>query len=261
MTTMAALLGALPLALGTGQGHELRRPLGITIIGGLIASQLLTPYTTPVVYLLLDRLRIRLVAQQISRWPEKATSRNEKSKSAPAGSTGCHGLLIQWRSARWSLLGMVLSVTSCRVVGPNYVRPSAPSPNAYREQLPSNFKEAGWKGVGTPNDQLAKGKVVGDFQRPAVERARTAGEHLQPERDRGRCGACREARCGPVLAAKAGLYPTVTGNAAVTGVRTSIPSNSSALAEIPLTGTASWVPALWGQIHRDRGIPAWLRRR
>lgn len=59
MTTMAALFGALPLALGTGTGSELRRPLGITIIGGLIVSQMLTLYTTPVVYLYLDRLRVR----------------------------------------------------------------------------------------------------------------------------------------------------------------------------------------------------------
>ena len=58
MTTMAALLGALPLALGSGTGSELRRPLGITIVGGLIVSQLLTLYTTPVVYLYLDRLRV-----------------------------------------------------------------------------------------------------------------------------------------------------------------------------------------------------------
>ncbi len=59
MTTMAALLGALPLALGTGTGSELRQPLAITIIGGLIVSQMLTLYTTPVVYLTLDRLRLR----------------------------------------------------------------------------------------------------------------------------------------------------------------------------------------------------------
>jgi multidrug efflux pump len=58
MTTMAALLGALPLALGTGTGSELRRPLGVTIVGGLIFSQMLTLYTTPVVYLYMDKLRV-----------------------------------------------------------------------------------------------------------------------------------------------------------------------------------------------------------
>ena len=64
MTTMAALLGAMPLAFGFGDGSELRRPLGIAIVGGLVMSQLLTLYTTPVVYLYLDRLRLWLDARR-----------------------------------------------------------------------------------------------------------------------------------------------------------------------------------------------------
>jgi multidrug efflux pump len=59
MTTTAALLGGLPMALGEGVGSELRRPLGIAIIGGLLLSQVLTLFTTPVIYLYLDRLQLR----------------------------------------------------------------------------------------------------------------------------------------------------------------------------------------------------------
>lgn len=76
MTTMAALLGALPLAIGSGVGSELRHPLGITIIGGLVLSQVLTLYTTPVVYLAFDRLARR------------ATSRRQRIAPADAWSTG-----------------------------------------------------------------------------------------------------------------------------------------------------------------------------
>jgi multidrug efflux pump len=67
MTTMAAMLGGLPLALGRGTGSELRRPLGITIVGGLIVSQMLTLYTTPVIYLYLDRMRLWVNEKRAAR--------------------------------------------------------------------------------------------------------------------------------------------------------------------------------------------------
>ena len=72
MTTMAALLGGLPLALGGGTGSELRRPLGITIVGGLIVSQAVTLFTTPVIYLYMDRF---------SSWLERV--RHGKNERAP----------------------------------------------------------------------------------------------------------------------------------------------------------------------------------
>ena len=67
MTTMAALFGAVPLAVGTGMGSELRRPLGITIIGGLLVSQVLTLYTTPVIYLFMDNLRLKIQGDKRAR--------------------------------------------------------------------------------------------------------------------------------------------------------------------------------------------------
>jgi multidrug efflux pump len=67
MTTMAAMLGAVPLALGAGDGAEMRQPLGIAIVGGLLVSQMLTLYTTPVVYLYLDRFGL-WARPRFARW-------------------------------------------------------------------------------------------------------------------------------------------------------------------------------------------------
>jgi multidrug efflux pump subunit AcrB len=69
MTTMAALLAGVPLAFGSGTGSELRRPLGISIIGGLIVSQVLTLYTTPVIYLLMDTFRLKLLGRRHDHGP------------------------------------------------------------------------------------------------------------------------------------------------------------------------------------------------
>ncbi len=88
MTTMAALLGAIPLALGSGDGAELRRPLGISIVGGLILSQLLTLYTTPVVYLYLDRAR---------HWARSRFSRRRRRDTATVSMASEHRV----RPAPW----------------------------------------------------------------------------------------------------------------------------------------------------------------
>ena len=84
MTSLAAGLGALPLAIGFGEGSELRQPLGITIIGGLIASQLLTLLTTPVVYVYLDRLRRRRDERHLVRLPGQGGSEGDPGQVQPA---------------------------------------------------------------------------------------------------------------------------------------------------------------------------------
>jgi len=84
MTTMAALLGGLPLALGRGTGSELHRPLGITIVGGLIVSQALTLFTTPVVYVYLDRFRMFLRSLFSGEDPSMAEGGSIAPRPSPA---------------------------------------------------------------------------------------------------------------------------------------------------------------------------------
>src|SRR6185312_12807409 len=79
MTTMAAILGALPLMLGRGTGSELRQPLGYTMVGGLVLSQMLTLFTTPVVYLYLDRFSNRMRQRRHARAEHKGAAHSESA--------------------------------------------------------------------------------------------------------------------------------------------------------------------------------------
>ena len=94
MTTLAALLGAVPFVIATGPGSEMRRPLGMTIIGGLIVSQILTLYTTPVIYLLLDRLHRRWGG----RGPQTAETKLQPAELIP-------GLILKEPREAWRLEG------------------------------------------------------------------------------------------------------------------------------------------------------------
>jgi hypothetical protein len=107
MTTMAAMLGGVPLAVGGGVGSELRRPLGITIVGGLIVSQMLTLYTTPVIYLYLDRFRQWVTRMLPRRSPRPCRAMSRKTRNRPRAHTtlgrfrrlALHALLL--RDRRW----------------------------------------------------------------------------------------------------------------------------------------------------------------
>jgi multidrug efflux pump len=83
MTTLAAAVGVLPLALGVGEGAELRQPLGISIVGGLLASQLLTLYTTPVIYIYLDDFRVWVERKRQRARPGWATNREQPRTVSP----------------------------------------------------------------------------------------------------------------------------------------------------------------------------------
>ncbi len=79
MTTIAALIGTLPIALGTGTGSETRRPLGITIVGGLLFSQILTPYLTPVFYTYMEAWREKMHQQNHPKFPSQNHPKNQSS--------------------------------------------------------------------------------------------------------------------------------------------------------------------------------------
>jgi len=159
MTTMAALFGALPLAFGTGTGSELRRPLGITIVGGLIVSQMLTLYTTPVVYLFFDRCAFVSRANPrptCNPEPRRPLSNDclwsvryeEFDRAIPAGNSS---LVVR------ALCRCPLGHAGWMQRRPKVRPPSMTAPPAFKES-PTQFKETdGWT-VAQPQDAALRGK-------------------------------------------------------------------------------------------------------
>ena len=150
MTTFAALFGALPLAFGTGEGSELRHPLGITIVGGLLFSQALTLYTTPIIFLYLDRF---------GNWLHRLWGRVylQGQIRAPRGGR----VMILGRGTSLAAIGLALPLIGCAAVGPDYQRPAAIVPAQYKEIK-------GWK-LATPRDDFAKGEWWTAVSRPRAE--------------------------------------------------------------------------------------------
>ena len=167
MTTMAALFGALPLAFGTGTGSELRRPLGLAIVGGLIVSQVLTLYTTPVVYLFLDNLRLRIQGRERGAvYPTETPPKSAGMKNCMR-KLGSRVGLWSVGSSMFGAAALFLGLAGCRV-GPKYhPPPAAPAAPSYKES-PTHFKETeGWK-VAQPNDAMLRGKWWEIFKDPEL---------------------------------------------------------------------------------------------
>ncbi len=161
MTTCAAIFGALPLAFGTGEGSELRHPLGITIVGGLIVSQVLTLYTTPVVFIYLELVRKVAGAAVESILP-----------ACPSGAA-CENVIASRGSISLAALATAAALAGCAPVGPDFELPAA--------IVSPQFKEiAGWK-IATPRASEPKGDWWSVFHDPELARTRERGGHFQPD--------------------------------------------------------------------------------
>jgi multidrug efflux pump len=220
MTTVAALFGALPLALGTGDGAEMRRPLGIAIVGGLILSQLLTLYTTPVIYLYFERFSI---------WSRSKLRRPELGVGA-------------------AIILMCL-LAGC-AVGPDYNRPKVQTPPAFKET-------EGWK-IAEPNDAAPRGNWW-DVYNDAVLDSLVKQVQVSNQNVIAAEAQYREA-LALVSEARAQIFPTVTANASSTRSQNALTAQVSGATGAGATTSQStsdrvslsmaWELDVWGRIRR-----------
>jgi len=237
MTTMSAIFGALPLILSNATGSEFRRPLGITIVGGLIMSQALTLFTTPVVYLYLDRFRL---------WIEGL----RKKKPAPR---------LALQPAAITLVAVLALFVSGCSFAPKYAKPTVATPAAFKELTPEQAKVTeGWK-TAEPKDDAIRGnwwETFGDTNLDMLEDQVNVSNQTVV--------AALEnflAARAVVKQTRAGFFPTVGVDPSVTRQRTTIlsspnfaPSGESpnhTYSDYSLPVDASWEPDLWGSIQNS----------
>ena len=233
MTTTAAIFGAMPLILSGAIGSELRRPLGITIVGGLLMSQALTLFTTPVVYLYLDRLRL---------WREGRPKRKIEPRT------------VLQPAAIVVMIGFALFATGCSFA-PKYATPSVPTPAAFKELTPAQAKVTeGWK-TAEPKDDAIRGKwweIFGDTNLDALaDQVDISNQTVVAALENFLAARAVTKQTRSEFFPTVGVDPSVTRQRTTSlhgGFQLNGGAENSTYTEYALPVDATWEPDFWGSI-------------